>query len=259
MNLNLLNKLRLSPKKRKEPFLSFKQILGFSPRNIELYNTAVRHSSVPYKNEKGELINNERLEFLGDAVLNTIISDILYRRYGNEREGFLTNARSNIVKRDSLNKISRQIGLDKLVIIDKKIDLSKNSNIYGNVLEAFIGAVYLDVGYDRCIQFVKERLLVSFEIMKMLAEDNENHKSELLEWCQQRYLKLDFQVIEETVDNFNQHRFVSQVIIQGLPICTGVGSSKKESHQQASFYALEIIRNDKNFLKTLADKVPDNS
>ncbi len=239
-------------KKRQEPFLSLKNIIGFNPHNIELYEMALRHSSAASINAEGEPVNNERLEFLGDAVLNSIVSDILYQRYRNEQEGFLTNARSNIVKRESLNKMCLQIGLDKLVIADKNLNRKDKTNIYGNALEAFIGAVYLDKGYEKCAQFVRKRLLVSPEILQSIAEDNRNYKSELLEWCQQRYLTLDFRLVEETVDKKNnQHTFISQVLISGQSICTGSGSSKKDSHQQASFRALEMIRKDDRLIRSL--------
>ncbi len=248
MKFNPLNKLRLLTNSRQEPFLSLRKILGFSPGNLELYNLALRHRSMPLKNEKGELINNERLEFLGDAVLNAIVADVLYHKYPDEKEGFLTNARSNIVKRDTLNKISQQIELDKLIISDNHTNFTKTANVYGNALEAFVGAVYLDQGYDKCAQFVKKRILVSPELMKNLAEDNDNYKSELLEWCQQRYFSLDFELIDEKVDSKNRHTFVSELLIQNIPICTGTGSSKKESHQQASFKALEMIKNEADFM-----------
>ncbi|MHB9054696.1 MAG: ribonuclease III [Paludibacteraceae bacterium] len=231
--------------------MSFKQVLGFTPRKIELYQMAVRHRSVPLKNAEGRWVNNERLEFLGDAILNSIISDILYRRYEKEKEGFLTNARSNIVKRESLNKICCQIGLHKLIVADKQINMKENTNIYGNALEALVGAVYLDIGYEKCIKFVKKKLLISPESMKSIAEDNENYKSELFEWCQQSYLTLDYKLIEETLDGYNRHTFVSEVIIQEVPVCKGSGASKKESHQQASCHALEIIKNDEDFLRKL--------
>lgn len=244
MKFNRINILkRLLTKHRQEPFLSFKRILGFSPRNIDLFKLAVRHRSSPFKNAAGEWVNNERLEFLGDSVLNTIVSDVLYHDYSSENEGFLTNARSNIVKRESLNKICRQIGLDKLVVADKMINLDENTSIYGNVLEAFIGAVYLDAGYKKCTQFVKKKILLSPECMQSLAEENGNYKSELLEWCQQRYFSLEYELMEETVDSFNRHTFVSLVKIQNTPMCTGNGASKKESHQQASFQTLEMIKN----------------
>lgn len=240
---------------RQEPFLSFKYILGFAPRNIELYKLAVRHRSSPLKNAAGEWMNNERLEFLGDAVLNSIVSDLLYHAYADKSEGFLTNARSNIVKRESLNKICRQIGLDKLAVADKLIKLNENTSIHGNILEAFIGAIYLDTGYERCRWFVKKKILVSSEWMQVLAEEKQNYKSELLEWCQQRSFSLEYELIEELVDNLNRHTFVSQVKIQNTPLGTGRGTSKKESHQQASFLTLEMIKNNDGAIKKLISRV----
>ncbi len=236
-------------KNRQEPFSLFQEIIGFYPKNIELYKLAVRHRSMQLKSADGQWINNERLEFLGDAVLNSIVADVLYHNYEKENEGFLTNARSNIVKRDSLNKICRQIGLDKLVVTDKQLNLKNNSNIFGNAMEAFVGAVYLDAGYEKCAEFVKKRMLISKEWIQNLVEESENFKSELLEWCQQRYLSLDYELLGEVVDEDNLHTFTSQVLINGKPICTGIGSSKKESHQQASSLTLELIDKYDDFLK----------
>lgn len=233
---------------RKEPFLSFKRLLGFMPNNLELYEIAVRHRSASIRNDKKELINNERLEFLGDAVLNSIISDKLFHYYKDEKEGFLTNARSNIVNRELLNNICCQIGLDRLIISDRKLIQKKNSNIFGNTLEALIGAVYLDVGYKKCSKFVEKHLLVSPEWMEELARENKNHKSEILEWCQQHHLTLDFVVVEEKINEDNLHTFISQVQIENTVICTGYGASKKESQQQASHQAMKLMKEDKNFL-----------
>lgn len=233
---------------RQEPFLTFKRLLGFTPNNLELYEIAVRHRSASIKNDRGVIVNNERLEFLGDAVLNSIISDKLYRNYKDEKEGFLTNARSNIVNRESLNSLCCKIGLDKLIIADKKLIQKKNSNIYGNTLEALIGAAYLDVGYKKCAKFVEERLLVSSKWLEELAEEHKNHKSELLEWCQQHRLTLDFVVLEEQINEDNLHTFISQVQIENIAICTGYGTSKRESQQQASFQAMKLTKEDENFL-----------
>lgn len=249
MKFNFLNKLRLLKKNRQEPFLSFQKILGFPPNDIKLYKLAVTHRSAQIKSRNGQWINNERLEFLGDAVLNLIVADVLYHNFEQEDEGFLTNARANIVKRESLNKICQEIGLDRLVETDKQISLINNTNILGNAMEAFIGAVYLDVGYEKCAEFVKKRILITKEWMRSMAQESENFKSELLEWCQQRYLSLDFVLLDDTVDKNNQHTFTSQVLINGKPICTGVGASKKESHQQASFQTLEMIDKHDDFLK----------
>lgn len=245
MKFNLLNNLRLLTRNRQEPFLSFKRILGFFPRDIELYKLAVRHRSMPLQDKDGKRVNNERLEFLGDAVLNTVVADVLYRRYPKEEEGFLTNARSNIVKRGSLNNICHLIGLDKLVVTDQQICNKNSVSIYGNALEALIGAVYLDIGYEKCADFIKKCVLISPEWLNSLVSENDNYKSELFEWCQQHYYSLDFELIEEIVTDGNNHTFTSQVLINNKPVCIGTGASKKESHQQASLHALELIRDDK--------------
>lgn len=249
MKFNLIKKIRLLTKFRREPYLAFKKVLGFFPCDIEFYQMAVRHRSMPLRTKSGQYINNERLEFLGDAVLSAVVSDVLYYHYPDKKEGFLTNARSNIVKRSSLNKMCKSIGLDKLIVADNQVFDSKKTYAYGNALEALIGAIYLDLGYGRCMKFIKKRILISLDSMYQLAEDDENYKSKLLEWCQQRYYSLDFELLEETVDAGNEHLFVSQVLIGGKPICKGSGRSKKESHQQASLRALELIEKHGDFLE----------
>ena len=151
----ILRKIRLLSNARKEPYFLFYKVLGFYPDKIAYYQLAVRHKSVSIPTDSGHNLSNERLEFLGDAVLNSVVTDILYRRYEDEREGFLTNTRSKIVKRDSLNKLAVEIGLDKLVIVTKYVNTHTNNNIYGNALEALMGAIYLDYGYKQCKRFVE--------------------------------------------------------------------------------------------------------
>jgi len=124
------------------------------------------------------------LKFLGDAVLNSVVTDILYRRYENQREGFLTNTRSKIVKRDSLNQLALDIGLEKLMQASKHVNTHTNNNIYGNALEALLGAIYLDYGYKKCKSFVEQRLLKTFVDIDKVAEDEVNFKSKIIEWSQ---------------------------------------------------------------------------
>lgn len=212
------------------------------PRRIELYKMALRHRSATSQNDNGEYENNERLEFLGDAVLTSIVSDLLYRHYDNKTEGFLTNARSNIVKRNTLNRIGQEIGLSNLVITDKKVHSKGNTNIYGNTLEAFVGAVYLDVGYKKCTEFVKNKLLVSREHAMKMAEDNKNFKSILLEWCQKKHYSMDFKLISDVVDSRNRHTFTSELLINNRSVCTGTGATKRASEQQACKAAIKMIK-----------------
>jgi ribonuclease-3 len=244
-----IQRIRLISKTRKEPYFSFYKVLGFYPYKIEYYQLAVRHKSVSIPTEKGHNLSNERLEFLGDAVLNSVVTDILYRRYENQREGFLTNTRSKIVKRDSLNHLAVEIGLDKLVKVTKYVNTHTNNNIYGNALEALMGAIYLDYGYKKCRTFVEERLLKTFIDLDKLAEDEVNFKSKLIEWCQKNRLQCDFILVDESLSGSNKHNFQTQLTIEGIIICSAMGSSKKESQQNASRIAAEMMNSDPNFLK----------
>ena len=143
-------------KKDKELYLKLKQILGFYPHNIELYKTALMHKSIMHRNNKGKPVNNERLEFLGDAVLDAIVGDIVYRRFPGKREGFLTNTRSKLVQRETLGKLANEMGVTNLVMSSGRSQ-SHNSYMGGNAFEALVGAIYLDRGYDTCMRFMKKR------------------------------------------------------------------------------------------------------
>ena len=248
---SILQKIRLFSKARKEPYFSFYKVLGFYPDKIEYYQLAVRHKSVSILTENGNHLSNERLEFLGDAVLNSVVTDILYRRYEDQREGFLTNTRSKIVKRDSLNQLAVEIGLDKLVKVTKYVDTHTNNNIYGNALEALMGAIYLDFGYKKCKQFVEHRLIKTFVNLDKVAENEVNFKSKLIEWSQKKRLVTEFILMEDIVSGSNKHLFQSQVTIQGITICEASGNSKKESQQNASRIAYQRICSNPKFLQEI--------
>lgn len=250
----IFQKIRLFSNARKEPYLLFHKVLGFYPDKIEYYQLAVRHKSVSIPDESGHLLSNERLEFLGDAVLNSVVTDILYHRYENQREGFLTNTRSKIVKRESLNQLALEIGLDKLVVVTKYVNKHTNNNIYGNALEALMGAIYLDQGYKQCKKFVEQRLFRTFINIDKVAENEVNFKSKLIEWCQKNHLQPDFILIQETMPAANKHLFQMKLTIQGKTICESFGVSKKASQQNASRIACEIISSNPNFLKEIIDE-----
>ena len=257
---NLIRKIRLISNARKEPYFLFYPVLGFYPDKIEYYQLAVRHKSVSIPTENGQSLSNERLEFLGDAVLNSVVTDILYRRFENQREGFLTNTRSKIVKRESLNQLAIEIGLDKLVVMTKYLNANTtNNNIYGNALEALMGAIYLDYGYKQCKQFVENRLLKNFMDLDKVTENEVNFKSKLIEWCQKNRFESEFVMVSDTLKSANKHEFLSQLLIQGVVICEATGNSKKDSQQNASKIAYLLIdRNDK-FLKELKEKIAFNT
>ena len=144
------------------------------------------------RSEKGRPINNERLEFLGDAILDAIVGDIVYRHFEGRREGFLTNTRSKIVQRETLNKLAVEIGLDKLVKYSTRSS-SHNSYMYGNAFEAFIGAIYLDQGYDRCKQFMEEKIFKNYIDLDKMSRKEVNFKSKLIEWSQKNKMEVSFE------------------------------------------------------------------
>ncbi len=234
-------KFRLFPKSRREPYLLFQKLLGFYPYKIEYYQLAMLHRSASVPTDDGIMLSNERLEFLGDAVLNSVVTDILYRRFENQREGFLTNTRSKIVKRESLNRLALEIGLDKLMMAGKNVKTTGNTNMLGNALEALLGAIYLDYGYKKCKYFVENRLLKNFIDIDQVALNEVNFKSKLIEWCQKYHYTIEFELLGEELSSANNHLFHTQISINNQIVCNAKGRSKKESHQNAALKALEII------------------
>jgi len=244
----ILHRIRLISNAKKEPYLLFRDILGFFPDNIEYYQLAIRHKSVPMKTKNGKMLSNERLEFLGDAILNSVITDILYKRFQNANEGFLTATRAKIVSRESLNQISKNIGLAKIVVASRYVNQNANANIYGNALEALFGAIYLDFGYRKCKTFVEKRIFRDVLDWNEIIESEINFKSKLLEWCQKHQLKMEFVLLDDVVVK-NRHTFRTCLKIQDQKICEAKGSSKKESQQKAAKIALSRIKNERNFLR----------
>jgi len=240
----IIRNIRLLTGSRKEPYLLFYKVLGFYPSRIEYYQLAVRHRSVSVPTDDGHLLSNERLEFLGDAVLNSVVTDILFRRYENEREGFLTNTRSKIVKRDTLNRLAFELGLDKLMQASKHVNTHTNNNIYGNALEALMGAIYLDYGYKQCKKFVEQRLITPFIDIDKIAEDEVNFKSKIIEWSQKFKIAVDFVLVKDELLSANKHIFRTAVLIGNRQICEATGHSKKESQQNAAALALQKIITD---------------
>jgi ribonuclease-3 len=215
--------------------------LGFYPDNIAFYQLAVRHRSMTPPTNHGHVLSNERLEFLGDAVLNSVVTDILFNRFESQREGFLTNTRSKIVKREFLNQLAKEIGLDKLVVKSRNMGNSINGNIYGNAFEALIGAIYLDYGYKKCKRFVEKRLFRSFVDLEKIVDDETNYKSRIIELCQKNHLPYEFILLNDTQKNANNHIFQVRLVIGVHIECEATGNSKKEAHQNASLKAFQLI------------------
>ncbi len=250
--------IRAIPHRGKEPYLSFYKILGFYPDRIDLYNEAVTHRSSPIRTSNGKWVNNERLEFLGDAILDAIVADILYKEFRNKKEGFLTSMRSRIVQRDTLNKLAVELGLDKLIVSSTR-NLAHNTNIYGDALEALIGAIYLDQGYRVAKKFVFETLIKQHLSIEEVVKLEVDFKSRLIEWGQKNKIDVNFNVIESSYDEQNNPVFVSGVSVGNMEIGTGVGYSKKESHQMAAKQAIQRIREDKALQQTILDNAKKTS
>ena len=240
----ILNRIRLFTLKYKEPYLSLHKILGFYPIDVRLYEQAFIHRSVS-STSFGEKSNNERLEFLGDAVLDLVIADIVYKHFPNKREGFLTNTRSKIVQRESLNHIALELGLDKQVS-SMPYAAIHNKYLYGNALEALIGAIYLDRGYRRCFKFVQERIINQYVSLNKIASQEVNFKSRLLEWGQKTKLHIQFDLIETFINEDGKPVFQTNITLEGALLGTGVGNTKKESQQKAAKAAFKKLHKDKD-------------
>ena len=262
---NTIYKIRLLFRKDKESYLRFYQILGFYPRDIRIYEQALLHKSSSIKSDKGRLLNNERLEFLGDAVLDTVVADILYHRFEGKREGFLTNTRSKIVSRETLNRVAEEIGLLGLVKFNTR-QSAHNNYMGGNAFEALIGAIYLDKGYEVCKQFIENRIIGKYIDVEKISRKEVNFKSKLIEWSQKNRMELSFVLLEQGYDEFNSPTFESEVIIEGIHAGKGKGYSKKESQQVAAQESLNMIKKNSTFMEQIlstkairegdVDKVP---
>ena len=178
----IVQRVKLFSSDRKEFYLFLKGLIGFYPQNLKLYDLAFMHKSASTVDSQGNFVNNERLEFLGDAVLGSIIADFLYNRFPQEDEGFLTKTRSKLVNRTFLTNLTFEMGLN--VFIDAKTTSSiKKSHIFGDVLEALIGAIYLDKDYQTAKFFVIKKILTFVDLNEVEQSDS-NYKSQLIEWSQ---------------------------------------------------------------------------
>ena len=247
---NLIDRIRLPFRKEKELFSAIYEMTGFYPRKIEYYQLALMHKSASRRNANGRPLNNERLEFLGDAILDAVVGDIVYRHFKGKREGFLTNTRSKLVQRDTLNKLAQEIGLIQLI---KSNDHSTAHNSYvgGNAFEALVGAMYLDRGYNACMAFMQKRILRQLINIDKVAFKEVNFKSKLLEWTQKNRVRMEYKAIRQSKDESGSPVFECVVLIEGVEGCKGRGYSKKESHQQASRDTLLRLRREPQFIDAI--------
>ncbi len=232
-------KLYLSPNRKYVKLL--KNLLGFVPGNLMLYRLAFRHKSVAQVIKKGVKNSNERLEFLGDAVLGSVVAEILFKMYPYEDEGFLTELRSKIVSRINLNQLGYKLGFEQLVEFDKRvINTSRQSSLLGDAFEALIGAVYLDKGYNFTKDFLANRIIKSHIDIHKLENTETNFKSKLIEWCQRHSKDITFELTTNQQGESTK-LFTVQANVDGEILGSGKEFNKKTAEKLAAEKACEAL------------------
>jgi ribonuclease-3 len=216
-------------------------ITGSTPDNLRLYRLALTHTSFARQTAAGKHETNERLEFLGDAILGAVVAEHLFKKFPYEDEGFLTEIRSRIVNRESLNHIAMKIGLNLLVKTDTTSHATRHKSVNGNALEALVGAIYLDKGYDRTRRFILAKLIKPHVDLHNLVNTTANFKSKLIEWAQSQNLDIRFEIVKRKQQG-NTTEFTSEVYIDDKPIAVGVGLSKKKADQAAAEKSLDSLK-----------------
>lgn len=221
-------------------YKSFRKNFGFYPLNSKLYQIAFIHKSSSTQLSDGPTVNNERLEFLGDAILDAVISDYLFKIYPEKDEGFLTQMRSKIVKRKNLDYLAKKLGIQDFLItqIDKS---NRKKHIYGNAFEAYLGAIYLDKGYKKAKEYIVKKILINHVDITRLEKTETDFKSRIIEWAQKNKQKIVFESFEDENDNSLISRFISHLFILDELKGEGIGFSKKEAEQKAAQEALKKI------------------
>ena len=242
--------------KDKELYVFIHRTTGYYPHDIKPYKLAMIHRSKPVKAKDGHWINNERLEFLGDAVIDNVVADYLYTTFPHRHEGFLTSTRAKIVQRESLNRIGNSLNLDAHIQANTHSS-THNSYLSGNALEALVGAVYLDQGYKRCRKFIINRLIKkNFDLNNLVSTDL-NYKSRLIEWTQKCRVTIEYELVDSYTDEYKNPVFRTAVVLGGIHASEATGYSKKESHQIASKKALDRLHNDPEFLEQVLSTAAD--
>ncbi len=214
-------------------------IAGFTPSNLALYKLATVHSSIAKENGTGYKESNERLEYLGDAILGAAVADFLFQKFPFKSEGFLTEIRSRIVNRESLNLVARKIGVANIVQFDQK-NSHLQQVILGNTLEALVGAIYLDKGYLRTKKFVISKLINPYYNVDDLVNSDSNFKSKIIEWSQREGKDVRFEIVDVKKGR-NHKEFTAQVLVNSEIKGTGYGNSKKKAEQDAALKTCEML------------------
>lgn len=215
---------------------NLRNILGYSPGDLKLYKTALSHRSI----KEGSDQNNERLEFLGDAVLSAVVADYLFKKYPYKGEGFLTEMRSKMVNRATLNDIAVRMGLKKITLYNKGDNSLKISQIFGNTLEALLGAIYLDLGYKKTQRWIVKNVIIPYLFMEDLEVLEINHKNKLYGWANKNGKALDFETLDERLEN-GRRLFTIGAVVDGEVIAEGKAFNKKDASQIAAQTAVEKL------------------
>lgn len=215
---------------------ALKNILGYKPGYLPYYISAITHRS----HSDTVTTNNERLEFLGDAFIGSIVGEYLFKKYPTKDEGYLTEMRSKIVSRSSLNEIALRMGLQKIVRFNKNDRMLRRSHIFGNALEALVGAVYLDGGFEKTRKFILKRVLATFINMEELEVTEYNFKNKLYTWAQRLGKQVEFVTVSEKIEA-GRKVFTVAIEVDGVNFMTASGYTKKEAGQLAAQRAMEKI------------------
>ena len=210
--------------------------MGFSPDNLSLYKTALTHRSLSESVDE----NNERLEYLGDAVLSALVADYLFKRYPYQGEGFLTEMRSKMVNRQQLNDVAIKMGLKKIARYNKLDSSLRTSHIFGNTLEALVGAIYLDFGYKKTCRWVLDYIIMPHMFMDELETREINHKNKLYGWVNKNGKNLKFVTVDEKLES-GRRLFTVAAVIDGESISHGRAFNKKDASQIAASLALDAL------------------
>ena len=238
---SILLALKLRWSRDREYYKIVKHLFGFLPNNIELYKLALIHRSASLFLEDGTPINNERLEFLGDAVIEAIVSDYLFIEFPERDEGFLTQLRSKIVSRSTLNALGLRLGLDRQIIVQGGGTFAQK-HLYGDALEAMVGAMYLDKGYEFANRLFINEILRRYINLSSMTRTETDFKSRLIEWGQKNKRRITFSTVNGEAFTSQHPTFRSAVLLDGAEIGTGEGGSKKEAEQRAAMHAAERLR-----------------
>ncbi|MGV3540241.1 MAG: ribonuclease III [Rufibacter sp.] len=217
------------------------QITGMVPDNLHLYQLAFTHTSFVRQNLKGSQETNERLEFLGDAILGAVIAEYLFNKYPYKDEGFLTEIRSRMVNRESLNSLAVKVGLNALIKVDNISGVTRHKFINGNALEALVGAVYLDKGYKETKSFILKKLVKPHFDLHQLTTTTSNFKSKLIEWAQGQNRSIRFEIVGQKQSG-STTEFTAAVVVDNDIIASGSGLSKKKAEQAAAEKSIAALQ-----------------